>query len=133
VSAKIIAWVAVGLALSVQVHAHHSFTMFDHDKTMTVSGTVKEFEYINPHCWLHIVAEDPVTGKNVEWSFEMGSVAQIAVQGWKGDSVKAGDKITINGHPLKDGSRGGQYVSAKLADGRSFENKGDPNSANVIR
>ena len=118
---KLIAAIAVGFALSVPVQAHHSFTMFDHDKTITISGTLKEFEYINPHCWLHIVAEDPVTGKAVEWSFEMGSVAQIAVQGWKADSVKAGDGISVEAYPMKDGSRGGQYQSAKLSDGRSFK------------
>jgi hypothetical protein len=57
----------------------------------------------------------------VEWSFEMGSVGQVAAQGWKAETVKAGDKITIEAYPLKDGSRGGQYLAAKLADGRSFK------------
>ena len=88
--------------------AHHSFAMFDHEKTMTLSGTVKEFEWTNPHAWIHIVAMDEKTGKLVEWSFEMGSVGQVAAQGWKSDSVKPGDKITVQMHPLKDGSRGGQ-------------------------
>jgi hypothetical protein len=76
---------------------------------------------------------DPATGKSVEWSFEMGSVAQIAVQGWKANSVKAGDKITITGHPLRDGSRGAQYRSATLGDGRVFKNEGDPNLNNVLK
>jgi len=98
--------------------AHHSFSMFDKDKTVKISGTLKEFEWTNPHAWLHVTAEE--NGKPVEWSFEMGSVGQIAAQGWKADIVKPGDKITVEGHPLKDGSRGGQYRVATLADGRTL-------------
>lgn len=103
--------------------AHHSFAMFDHEKTISISGTLKEFEWTNPHAWLHVVATDEKTGRPVEWSFEMGSVGQISAQGWKADSVKPGDKITIMGHPLKDGSRGGQYRSVTFADGRKIEQR----------
>jgi len=114
---------------AVPALAHHSFAMFDHEKTVALSGTVKEFEWSNPHAWIHMMAVDEKTGRPVEWSFEMGSVGQIAAQGWKADSVKPGDKITVRMHPLKDGSHGGQYMSATLADGRSFQNRGDPNIA----
>lgn len=113
-------------AFLVQAEAHHSFTMFDKEKTITISGTLKEFEWNNPHCWLHITAVDAATGRNVEWSFEMGSISQIAAQGWKVDSVKPGDKITVSGHPLKDSSHGGQYRSVKLGDGRSFQQTPEP-------
>jgi hypothetical protein len=116
-----------------QAQAHHSFAMFDKEKMISISGTLKEFEWTNPHCWLHVVAADPATGKNVEWAFEMGSITQIQSQGWKVDSVKPGDKITISGHPLKDGSRGGQYRSVKLADGRSFQQVPDQNNNNTVR
>lgn len=108
-------------AFAIQASAHHSFAMFDKEKLVTVSGTLKSFEWTNPHCWLHITAVDPASGKNVEWAFEMGSVPQIAAQGWKADSVKAGDKITVTAHPLKDGSRGGQYESVKFADGHQLQ------------
>lgn len=101
--------------------AHHSFSMFDHEKLVSVTGTVKEFEWTNPHAWLHLLAPDAKTGKPVDWSFEMASVGQIAAQGWKRDSVKPGDKVTIQMHPLRDGSRGGQYVSATLANGFNFQ------------
>ena len=114
--------------------AHHSFAMFDHEKTMTLSGTVKEFEWTNPHAWLHIVAVDEKTGKPVQWSFEMGGVGQVAAQGWKPDSVKPGDKITVQMHPLKDGSRGGQYLNATLADGHTFKQAGPPpNNQNIVQ
>jgi hypothetical protein len=119
---KIVACAAVVVAaFAVQVQAHHSFAMFDQEKMITVEGTLKEFEWTNPHCWLHVNVVDPATGKASEWAFEMGSIGQIAAQGWKADSVKAGDKITVNAHPMKDGSRGGQYQAARLADGRSFK------------
>jgi hypothetical protein len=112
--------------------AHHSFAMFDHEKTTTINGTVKEFEWTNPHAWIHIVALDE-KGAPADWSFEMGSVGQIAAQGWKSDTIKPGDKITVVMHPLKDGSHGGQYMSATLADGRSFRNGQDGANNNVPR
>ena len=112
--------VVVGV-LAVPIQAHHSFAMFDHEKTITVEGTLKEFEWTNPHCWLHVNVVDRATGKTSEWAFEMGSIGQIAAQGWKADSVKPGDRITIDAHPMKDGSRGGQYQAARLGYGRSFK------------
>jgi len=131
---KIVSFTAIAIAaFLVQAQAHHSFTMFDKEKMITISGTLKEFEWSNPHCWLHVATVDPATGRTVEWAFEMGSITQIAAQGWKVDSVKAGDKISISGHPLKDGSRGGQYRSVKLGDGRSFQQTPDPASDNVLR
>lgn len=107
--------------------------MFDHEKTITVSGTLKEFEWTNPHCWLHVWVVDAQTGRTLDWAFEMGSIGQIAAQGWKMDTIKPGDKITIEGHPMKDGSRGGQYRSAKLGDGRSFTQAANPNPNNPAR
>jgi hypothetical protein len=129
-------WFVSALACAMAVYAlpalaHHSFAMFDHEKTTTISGTVKEFEWTNPHAWIHIVSSDE-KGAPADWSFEMGSVGQVAAQGWKSDTIKPGDKITVTMHPLKDGSHGGQYMSATLADGRSFKNAGAPNN-NVAR
>ena len=110
--------------------AHHSFAMFDQEKTISVSGTVKEFEWTNPHAWIHLTAVDQTTGRPVDWSFEMGSVSQIAAQGWKSDTIKPGDKITVTGHPLRVGSRGGQYRSVTLADGSTINQRPDANAAN---
>ena len=97
--------------------AHHSFAMFDPEKLITQTGTVKEFEWTNPHVWLHIMAPD-ASGKQVEWSFEMQAVAQATSGGWRSDIVKPGDKVSIEFHPLKDGSRGGELVAATLPDGK---------------
>jgi Family of unknown function (DUF6152) len=124
-AAMLAAWAAPALA-------HHSFSMFDHEKTVSVTGTVKEFEFANPHAWIHLMAAD-ASGKPVEWDFEMGSVGQIVAQGWKRDSIKPGDKLTVEMHPLKDGTHGGQYVAAILPDGKRLFNAGNANGANVIR
>jgi hypothetical protein len=102
-----------------QAAAHHSFAMFDPDQLVTKAGTVKEFEWTNPHVWIHIMAPDQA-GKNVEWSFEMQAIAQATSGGWRKDIVKPGDKISIDFHPLKDGSRGGELVSAMTPDGKKL-------------
>ena len=109
-----------GLALSLlagQALAHHSFAMFDPDKLITQEGVVKEFEWTNPHVWLHIMAPD-ANGKPVAWSFEMQAVAAATSGGWRANTVKPGDKVAVEFHPLKDGSRGGELVAATLSDGK---------------
>jgi hypothetical protein len=125
--ARVICLAIAVVVMTTPAQAHHSFAMFDREKTITVSGTLKEFEWTNPHCWLHINVVDPNSGKTLEWAFEMGSIGQVTQQGWKMDTVKPGDKITIDAHPMKDGSRGGQYDGAKLSDGRSFKQPATPN------
>jgi hypothetical protein len=119
------------LSAVLPASAHHSFAMFDADKTINMAGTVKEFEWTNPHAWMHITAMDQASGQAVEWSFEMGSPGQLSSRGMKPDTVRPGDKVTIRFHPMKDGSRGGQYMSATLADGRVFGQPAAP--ANVTQ
>jgi hypothetical protein len=108
-----------GMALCVvgPAFAHHSFAMFEREKFANVSGVVKEYEWTNPHVWIHIMVPN-AQGKDVEWSFEMQSIAQDSRAGWRPDSVKPGDKVTVEYHPLKDGSRGGQLTAAVLANGK---------------
>ncbi len=109
---------------AVPAFAHHSFAMFDQEKTITLKGTVKEFEWNNPHVWMRIMVMDQATGKPMQYAMEMGSVARSTYDGWKRDSVKPGDAVTVNIHPLRDGSRGGMYLSAELADGHKFGRTG---------
>ncbi|HXJ00451.1 MAG TPA: DUF6152 family protein [Micropepsaceae bacterium] len=116
------------LALAAPASAHHSFAMFDSAKTVTLTGTVKEFEWTNPHAWLRVMVDDQTTGKPMQWALEMGSPGQQAQRGWKPDSVKPGDKVVITLHPLKDGSRGGQLLSAQLPGGQQLTNGGNRNN-----
>jgi hypothetical protein len=115
---KLFALAATGVSLiAMPALAHHSFAMFDNTKIVEVSGTVSEFEYINPHSWVHIKANNP-QGREVTWSFEMGSVSQLARDKWDRNTVKVGDQVTVSFHPLRDGSYGGQFRLVKFADGR---------------
>jgi hypothetical protein len=99
------------------VSAHHSFAMFDAEKTITLNGTVKEMEWTNPHMWLNVMAPD-ASGKIVEYPLEMQGPGQSMKNGWKPDSVKPGDKVTVEMHPLKTGARGGQLMSVVLPSGQ---------------
>jgi hypothetical protein len=116
----------VAAAFIAPALAHHSFAMFDSDKTITVTGTVKQMEWTNPHAWLRVMLVNKETGKPEQWGFEMGPPAQQIRRGWEPDSFKPGDSVTLDMHPLKDGSRGGQLVSAILPDGRKVGGAGAP-------
>lgn len=108
------------LAAASPVHAHHSFSMFDHQRKLVIEGTVKEFELVNPHSWLYVLTTD-ADGNVAEWTIEMGGPGGMARSGWRADTVKPGDKIAVEIHPLKDGTYGGQYLNATLSDGRIME------------
>ncbi len=112
------------VALAGPAFAHHSFAMFDADKTATLDGTVKEFEWTNPHSWIRVTVADQKTGKDLQWAIEMGSPNQIAQRGWSPTTIKPGDKIKLTIHPLKDGSRGGQFMAAVLQSGQRLANPG---------
>ena len=113
---------AVLLAAQAFTHhafAHHAFAIFDSSKMTYTSGTVKQFELVNPHTWLHVVIGND-KGDVSTWSFEGGSVLQLARLGWSMDTFKVGDKVEVGFHPMKDGSRGGQLMSVKLAGGQKL-------------
>jgi hypothetical protein len=120
-----LATVAVA-ALATPASAHHSFAMFDASKNITVKGTVKEFEWVNPHSWVRVMVKDEKTGKELQWAFELGPPQQQIRRGWKADSLKPGDPISLVMHPLRDGSRGGQLIQATLPDGRTVGGAGAP-------
>ena len=114
---KLIAAAAVvSCGLAVPAAAHHSFAMFDSSKQMTLVGTVKEFQWTNPHTWIQVNV--PTSGKVVEWSIEGGSPNGLARRGWKSTILKPGDKITLVINPMKDGSNGGSLKTVTLADGK---------------
>src|SRR5580704_3799411 len=120
----LVAGIAVSLA-AVPAFAHHSFAMFDATKTVTLNGTVKSFEWTNPHMWLTVMVPQ-AGGQPIEYPLEMQGIAGAVKLGWKRDTAKAGDNITVNIHPLQDGSHGGQLLNVVLANGQKIGVMGGP-------
>ena len=115
-----------GLTLATTtVDAHHSFAMFDQSQQLTLKGTVREFQWTNPHAWIHLDVPN-ASGVTDTWQVELNSPNNLKRQGWKSGSVKAGDRVTLVLNPLKDGSKGGLFVSITLPDGSEL---GDPTRA----
>ncbi len=100
----------LGLASAGRVEAHHSFAMFDTAKEVTLDGTVKEFQWTNPHAWVQLLVKDSASGKEVEWSIEGSSPNNLSRFGWKRTSLRAGDHVQAVIHPMKDGTIGGILV-----------------------
>ena len=103
--------IAVALAASPAA-AHHSFGMFDVAKEVTLSGTVREFQWTNPHSWLQLEAD----GR--EYSIELGSPNSMSRRGWRKTTFLPGDKVTVVINPMRDGAPGGALVYAIDRDGK---------------
>ena len=117
--------VAIISTLVTTAQAHHSFAMFDQTQQVTLKGTVHESQWTNPHAWIHLDVAG-ANGINDSWQVELNSPNNLKRQGWKSTSVKAGDQVTLVLNPLKDGSKGGLFVSITLPDGSVL---GDPTRA----
>lgn len=109
------------LAGSVPLLAHHSFTMFDMSKRITLTGNVTDFQWTNPHVYIEIDVPGGSGGVN-HWSIEMGSPSILMQSGWKFSSLHKGDKVTLVINPLKNGQAGGFLSKATLPDGRTLGN-----------
>ena len=101
--------------------AHHSFAMFDSNQKMTLSGTVKEFQWVNPHAWIMLTVADP-EGRPALWAIEMGGPGQLARQGFTPKTLAPGMNVEVVVHPLRDGSNGGQFMALTLPDGTQLGN-----------
>ena len=118
---KLIA-LAIGTAVAVSTgaaFAHHSFAMFDSAQEVTLSGTVKEFQWVNPHAWIMLTVADP-EGRPALWAIEMGGPGQLARVGWNASTLSPGMDVKVNIHPLRDGSNGGQYLGLTFPDGKQL-------------
>ena len=111
------AWLLIALPLL----AHHSFTMFDMSKQVTLVGTVTEFQWTNPHSYIEIDVPD-AQGAVKHWSIEMGSPSILQQSGWKFSSLRKGDKATLVINPLKSGQLGGFLGKATLPNGKVLGN-----------
>jgi hypothetical protein len=99
--------------------AHHSYSAFDMVELRTVTGTIKKFDWTNPHTWIWIdvVNEQGVTET---WGIEGMSPNYLARRGWSRTTLKPGDKISVTLHPLKTGEKGGTWVDAKRPNGETL-------------
>jgi hypothetical protein len=97
--------------------AHHSGAMFEPEKTITLNGVVKEFEYTNPHSWLWVtVTNDDQT--TTDWGFEAEGPSTLFRNGIKKSDLHPGDKVTVTGRPMRDGRPAAAWVSVIKEDGR---------------
>jgi hypothetical protein len=94
------------LALPRPAAAHHSFALFDVSKTVTLQGTVKTFEWTNPHSWITLEVPGPRNSAD-EWLIELPAAGALAREGWNKNYIKAGEKLILHVNPLKDGRKGG--------------------------
>lgn len=128
-----VAALAAGLLLmsSVPMLSHHSQSMYDMTKEVSVKGVVTRFEWANPHSWVYVegveVPGKPDAGKAEAWEFETVSTNSLTRAGWKRTQLKAGDQITAVGNPHKGGKKAAHLVRVILPDGKVLLPGRDPN------
>jgi hypothetical protein len=113
----------IGLMVGIQaVSAHHSGTMFDPARIETVTGTVKEVRWVNPHVSLTVFGTIKEREEPSEWLLEMTSPSVLARLGWTRTSFKVGDQVEANIHPLRDAEEhGGSLQNIKsLESGKTY-------------
>jgi len=107
----------VGVVVAVApAPAHHSGAMFEPEKVITLTGTVKEFEFTNPHSWLYVSVRD-AAGNETLWGFEAEGPSALMRAGIKQRSLQPGDVVTVRTRPLRDGRPGGAWVTVTKEDG----------------
>jgi hypothetical protein len=117
---RAIAVVALVVGLSSAIAAHHSPAAFDRTKRVTLTGTVKDFRWQNPHTWLEVDVPN-ASGAVETWVVEMTSPTYLVRAGWKSTSVKPGDKVSVVVNPVKAGDvRAGIFIEITLPDGRKL-------------
>ena len=111
--------IMVVIAVSTPVLGHHSFSMFDVTRRVTVTGVVKEIQWANPHVWVY--ADVPRSGgPPVRWGIEFTSVNHLTRLGMTSTTIKPGDTIEFQVNPYADGTPGGRFQIMKLPNGRFF-------------
>jgi hypothetical protein len=119
---KGLAGYAVGAALMLapaSIGAHHSHAMFDMTREVTITGTVTNYSYRNPHVFLYIDVKEP-DGRVTAWSIEMSNITNMERRGVFRSTFKTGDVVTVKVNPLDDGRPGGNYTSITAADGKTY-------------
>ncbi|HKE82255.1 MAG TPA: DUF6152 family protein [Vicinamibacterales bacterium] len=116
---------AAVLISGATIAAHHSFAAFSMQGEKTISGTVKQFDWTNPHTWIWVNVPNE-QGVVETWAIEGMSPNFLGRRGWTKSTLKAGDKISVVIRPMRDGSKGGMFVRATLAEGKVLLQTGEP-------
>jgi len=122
---KLLTATAVVLISGATLAAHHSFAAFNMQGEKTLSGTVKQFDWTNPHTWIWVNVPNE-QGVVETWAIEGMSPNFLGRRGWTKSTLKAGDKVSVVIRPMRDGSKGGMFVRATLADGKVLLQTGEP-------
>jgi hypothetical protein len=107
---------AVCAAFAAPAVAHHSYSMFDRDKTVTITGTIRAWEMVNPHSYLWVNVKNGA--ETQAWGLEGGGIQALQRAHVTKSSVKPGDKVSVDLHPLRDGRTGGQLTKLTMEDGK---------------
>jgi hypothetical protein len=108
-----------GLMASAPLAAHHGNAAFDVGKRVTLKGTVTEWVWANPHCWLKFDVKDD-KGNVVHWVAETNNLADMIERGWSMRSFKPGDEVTVTVEPVKNGNPAGRVLSVVLPSGQTL-------------
>jgi hypothetical protein len=104
--------------VAIPLAAHHSFAAeYDANKQIDVTGTVTKMEWMNPHARFYVDVKE-ADGKVVNWNFELGAIPVLLKQGWRKDSLKPGDTVSVVANVARDGSKSANARTVKLPDGR---------------
>lgn len=106
-----------------QAAAHHSFAMFDMQKEVKLEGTVKEYQWTNPHVWIQMLVTD-ASGNEVEWAIECNATRGMSRTGWTRSTLKPGDKISMVIHPLKTSAEPGGTLVSAIINGQTLLGSG---------
>ena len=109
---------AAAILTAVPGLAHHSFAMFDHDRSLTLKGTVVAYQWTNPHGYLTLDAEQASGTKR--YLMELTSINMLTRAGWNSRTIKAGDHVTAIMAPLRDGQPGGLLLEVQLPNGKTM-------------
>ena len=104
--------------LAIPAAAHHSYAMFDMQRTVVLNATVAQFRWQNPHAFIRVTV--PVGTAQEEWSIEMTSPNNLALSGWTRTTLRQGDRVQLYVHPLRSGARGASYAGVRLANGTTL-------------
>lgn len=106
---------AVALTLAAPAYAHHSAAMFDQAKTVTITGAVKDFKWVNPHASIEVISMEG--GVQKVWAIECSTPNILVRRGWSIHSLKPGDMVSVQAHPMRDGGQAALVMTVSTPGG----------------